>query len=223
MTTTVIFTAKSRNAKTGPIPVTTTAEASCPSVCPFKRSGCYAEHGPLALVWRGMQNALSWRQFSAQVAALPVGTLWRHNQAGDLPHTEQTIDSAAVAELVAANSGRRGFTYTHHDMSIPGNAEIVRDSNANGFTVNLSGNNLANADDLAALEIAPVVVVLPADTAERTLATPAGRKVVVCPATYRDDVQCKSCGLCARQRDAIVGFPGHGAAKRKASAVARNN
>jgi hypothetical protein len=66
------------------------------------------------------------------------------------------------------------------------------------------------------------VVVLPADVAGRQpIATPAGRKVVVCPATYRDDVSCASCGLCARQRSAIVGFPAHGAAKRKADAVAK--
>jgi hypothetical protein len=93
-------------------------------------------------------------------------------------------------------------------------------ANAAGFTVNLSANNLAHADDLADLGIAPVVTVLPADATDNTV-TPKGRKVVICPATIRDDVSCATCGLCARLRDAIVGFPAHGASKRKAEAIAK--
>jgi hypothetical protein len=92
-----------------------------------------------------------------------------------------------------------------------------------GFTVNLSANTLAHADQLAALNIGPVVVVQ--DAVEGTRAdtvTPEGRKVATCPATYRDDVTCASCGLCAvRDRKVIVGFPAHGAAKRAAAAIAK--
>ena len=84
----------------------------------------------------------------------------------------------------------------------------------------MSGNNLAHADELAALDIAPVVVVLPYGTTSNTR-TPAGRKVVVCPATQRDTVTCKSCMLCARQRDFIIGFPAHGVSAKRADAIAR--
>lgn len=41
------------------------------------------------------------------------------------------------------------------------NRAAVAAANAAGFTVNLSGNNVAHADALAALAIAPVVTVLP--------------------------------------------------------------
>jgi hypothetical protein len=102
----------------------------------------------------------------------------------------------------------------------PQNAEAVRAANANGFTINLSANNLQHADELAALGVGPVVTVLPTDQASNTV-TPNGRKVVVCPATQRDNVSCATCGLCARQRDAIVGFPAHGTSKRKVDAIAR--
>lgn len=214
----VIFTLKSRNAKTGPIPVTTTQEDSCPAACPLKRSGCYAEHGPLGMLWRKMRNAAPWSDFLAKVAELPAGQLWRHNQAGDLPHNDQVIDAGMVRDLISANAGKRGFTYTHHDMAIAENREIVRECNSAGFTVNLSADNLAEADELAALRIAPVVVVLPHEAAPDKLTTAAGNRVVVCPATYRDSVTCRSCGLCARQRDVIVGFPAHGQAKAKAAA-----
>lgn len=47
-----IFTLASGNKKTGPIPVSTTIDTTCPSACPLKSGGCYAKHGPLAIVWR---------------------------------------------------------------------------------------------------------------------------------------------------------------------------
>jgi hypothetical protein len=72
---------------------------------------------------------------------------------------------------------------------------------------------LADADARADLDAGPVVVVLPSDQVVNTK-TPAGRSVVVCPATIRDDVSCATCQLCQRQRSAIVGFPAHGSRKR---------
>ncbi len=232
----VVWTAISRNAKTGPIPVSTTAKASCSPSCPLKGNGCYAEQGPLGMMWaamsgveagektaRGVQT-VGWAELNERVAALPAGQLWRHNQAGDLPHQDQVIDAHSVAQLVDANAaaGARGFTYTHHDMTIAQNLEAVRDANAGGFTINLSANNLEHADRLLELDAGPVVALVPADVVGNVkLSTPAGRTVVVCPATYRDDVTCSSCGLCARaDRQVVVVFPAHGAAKRKASAVA---
>ena len=128
---------------------------------------------------------------------------------------------------MAANSGKRGFTYTHkpiagHGSLSAANARAIKAANVSGFTINLSANTLKEADTLAATNIGPVVVVLPDSVQGNVkLATPAGRTVSVCPATYRDDVSCMSCGLCQRQnRKTIVGFPAHGASKRKASAVA---
>jgi len=220
----VSFALKSRNAKTGPIPVSTSTAATCPASCPFQGAGCYAESYPLKGRWDEVTDGRRGASFGAllpQIAALPEGQLWRHNQAGDLPGIGDDIDTVALAQLVAANAGRRGFTYTHKPMSSPAAIDAIASANANGFTINLSANNLAHADELAALAIAPVVVVLPATTAgNQTVTTPEGRRVVVCPATYRDDVTCASCGLCAKQRAVIVGFLAHGTYKRKASAIA---
>lgn len=222
----VSLTKISRNAKTGPIPVSTTTRDTCPPICPFANNqGCYAENGPLNLFWQKVtlrKLGVAWDEFTKQVSKLNKGALWRHNQAGDLPGDGSTIDSAALAKLVKANKGKRGFTYTHYDsLANEGNRDAIAHANANGFTINLSANNLEHADSLAALDIAPVAVVLPSNvTGNVKLATPQGRKVVVCPATYRDSVSCASCGLCALQRDAIVGFPAHGVQKRKADAIA---
>ena len=68
------------------------------------------------------------------------------------------------------------------------------------------------------------VTVLP-DTVHgnEELHTPAGRRIVVCPATYRDDVTCASCQLCQRaERKIIVGFPAHGQSRAKASQAVAN-
>jgi len=161
-----------------------------------------------------------------KIAALPKGTLWRHNQAGDLPGEGDAIDARALNELVRANRGKRGFTYTHKPVSVnldpqhEANAHSVAYANARGFTINLSADNLAEADKLAEMAIGPVVVVLPAEQTRATV-TPNGRKVAICPATISDNVTCADCGLCALvNRKAIIGFPAHGASKRKASSVA---
>jgi hypothetical protein len=115
-----------------------------------------------------------------------------------------------------------------------------------GFTVNLSANNPLHADRLAELGIAPVVTVLARDYARRAVRhrfkrrrdewaetigewrdrttslpryTPAGRRIAICPATY-SDATCKSCGACAHVRDAVIGFPAHGAWRQVEAATA---
>ena len=209
----VHLTPKSANVKTGPIPVSTTAKQSCPSDCAM-RAECYAASGPLALHWAAVSNGArgtDWATFTDAIAALPDGQLWRHNQAGDLPQANGTIDAALLGDLVAANIGKRGFTYSHHRDAASIN--WIRHANAWGFTVNLSANDLADADVLADHQAGPVVVVLPSTQTANTT-TPAGRPVVICPATQRDDVSCATCQLCQRQRAAIVGFPAHGTRRR---------
>jgi len=204
---------KSANVKTGPIPVSTTERDSCPTDCAM-RAGCYAASGPLALHWAAVSagtRGTSWDEFTQAIAALPEGQLWRHNQAGDLPQTGGTVDAVKLGQLVQANQGKRGFTYSHHRDAA--SLAWVKHANAWGFTVNLSANDLTDADALADTGAGPVVVVLPSTQTENTT-TPAGRKVVVCPATQRDDVSCATCQLCQRQRSTIVGFPAHGTKKR---------
>jgi len=211
--TRVHLTMVSANAKVGPVPVSTTEKASCPVDCEMKAE-CYAATGPLALHWAKVssgERGTDWTGFTAAIAALPDGQFWRHNQAGDLPVAGGTVDPVALGQLVAANTGKRGFTYSHHRDAESIN--WIRHANAWGFTVNLSANNLIDADILADKNAGPIVVVLPSTQITNTK-TPAGRPVVVCPATIRDDISCHTCQLCQRQRSAIVGFPAHGSRKR---------
>lgn len=213
----------SANAKTGPIPVSTSSADTCPPSCPFRAAGCYAKSGPLALHWSKITSGgrgLNWESFCDEISRLPRGQLWRHNQAGDLPGEGEYIDASALGQLTRANHNRKGWTYTHK-YGTESNREAIRSANAKGFTVNLSANSLAHADELAAHDCGPVCVVLPSNQTQNTM-TPGGRKVVICPATQRQDVTCATCGLCQKQRGAIVGFPAHGTAHKKVSALVSN-
>ena len=218
------ITPKSKNAKVGKMAVTTSTAKTCPTSCPFKSNGCYADSGPLKLHWDKVtreERGDDWPTFLGKIKDMPTGSKWRHNQAGDLPGDTKNLDSTKCVDLAKANEGKRGFTYTHYDvLDNFQNAITVNIMNHLGFTVNVSANNLEHADKLCDLDIAPVATVLPIEQTTNTV-TPKGRKVVVCPATYKDDVSCASCMLCEKwDRNVVVGFPAHGTSKKKASAIA---
>ena len=232
-----LITRKSANPVTGPIMVTTSPRFTCPVSCPLRKDAdtptaglCYAEHGALGgYVWTSLDRTPAGGSFQNGnirvygfdellylIRALPPGALWRHNIAGDLPSNNKiTIDRAALRAITDANKGRCGFTYTHYDVITNlANRQAVEEANADGFTINLSANTLAHADQLADLRIAPVTVILPAET-DRNTRTPNGRTVVVCPINTHPGVTCATCGLCARQRSTVVGFPASGGSKHK--------
>ena len=207
------LTLKSSNAKTGPIPVSTTSRDTCPDDCGM-REECYAASGPLALHWAAVSNGsrgTDLETFCSSISSLPDAQLWRHNQAGDLPGNGRTIDPIALGQIVHANLNRRGFTYTHYRDTE--SLRWIKHANNWGFRVNLSANDLADADILADTGAGPVVVVLPSTQVKNTF-TPAGRAVIVCPATIREDVSCATCRMCQRERAFVIGFPAHGSRKR---------
>lgn len=217
-----IYTPASRNVKTGPIPVTYSPSSTCPSACSLKNAGCYAEAGHTNIQWKRLdknQIGVDWDTLIFNIKKLPKNQLWRHNVAGDLPGDDNVIDNMAMHDLVEANRGKRGFTFTHKPVGLSGyklvNARIVRASNLNGFTVNLSADNLIDADRKAEIGCGPVVVVVESD-APRHMKTPKGKHVIVCPAEYKEDMTCSRCGLCANPfRKAIIAFRAHGVRKNK--------
>lgn len=217
----IALTLKSANVKTGPIPVSVTGADSCPDSCPFSGGGCYAKGGPLAIHWRKVstgERGMAWHDFLGAIKGLSAGQLWRHNAAGDLLGAGETIDPVALGELVAANHGKRGFTYTHKTNHAD-NFQWIRAANNWGFTVNLSANDLTHADSLVDQNAGPVVTVLPIDGPTKQT-TPKGRTVITCPATYRENVNCETCKLCAvSDRQTIIGFPAHGNARAKVQKV----
>jgi hypothetical protein len=215
------ITMVSSNKKTGPIPVSTTSADTCPGTCPLKGNGCYAESGPLAIHWRKVssgERGASWSDYCAQVESFAPGTVWRHAQAGDLPHVNGKIDRQKLVRLARVNKGKLAIAYTHNTPTVE-NVTSLRLASRLGFVVNLSANSLEHADKLFRKYL-PVTVVLPANHTAKVSYTPAGNRVVTCPAETVGTT-CAECKLCAKgERNYIIGFPAHGSGKRKASIVA---
>ena len=211
---------KSSNSKVGKIPVTTSSQATCPTTCPMYQ-GCYAKTGfHLKMHWDKVtsgERGGSWTDLCNYIRTLKPNQLWRHNQAGDLPYVriatqnsfQELITLPLLKDLVDANkaSGAKGYTYSHHVLNTH-NAEAIKYSNRNGFTVNASCESMTQADDAIAQGIPAVVVV---DNSKPVPArTPAGTRVLVCPA-QTSDTNCKDCGICAQSnRKCVVAFLAHG-------------
>lgn len=223
----VSLTAKSSNRKVGPMPVSTTEEASCPSECPLNGTDCYARFGPLKIHWNkvsSQQRGDNWDAFCKRMTKFKPGTPFRHNQAGDLPKLGDIIDLGKLRKLVNAVRHMLGFTYTHYDPSKPENAKAIKFANDNGFTVNLSADSLSEADEYYSLGIGPVCTILPKDAPHRGNRTPGGLPIVVCPAQTNDAINCYQCMLCQkRNRKSIVGFLAHGTASKRLSEKVKNN
>src|SRR3990167_82474 len=220
-----LFVLSSKNSKTGSIPVSITESKSCPTSCPLLKNGCYAKGGRLRIHWSRLDKSRkvkhSWKNFLKQVKGLFPGQLWRHNSAGDLAGTGNHIDKRKMLELINANKGRKGFTYTHKNVLGPSkqskhNRDLVRLANEKGFTINLSGDNLADAERLADLSIAPVVCIVPLGHPKHSK-TPNGRNVLLCP-EQSIGLTCDRCKLCAKpDRKFLIAFEAHGVSKNKVS------
>lgn len=214
-----LITFKSNNRITGPIMVTTSPRASCPMSCPLKGTDCYAEHGHLGhLIWKGLDRTrpgetfannirvYSFNQLLTAVRCLAPGSVWRHNQAGDLPTTDGVnIDHHKLRALIEANLGRKCFTFTHHEPNHH-NRQIIKHACNKGFMINLSADTLSEADELVDLNIAPVTVVVESNQKEN-LKTPKGRPVTICPARRVKGITCSTCQICTKWHKAIIAFP----------------
>ena len=183
-------------------------------------SGCYGENFRLAAYWKRLSNGevgLSWAELLAKVAKLPPLTLWRHDQVGDLPPIRLAWGRALLAELVTANLGKRGFTYSHHRLNVAARLAL-RQATAQGFTVNVSTETETAADAAVAHGLRAVLTV--ADSVRWRWQTKGGNVAIVCPAQRFDSVTCQTCRLChSRPNNVIVAFLAHGTQAVKVKAA----
>lgn len=218
----VQLTMVSGNRKVGPIPVSTTSKETCPPNCALLDTDCYARFGPLGILWSQINKGakgMQWAAFIMAVSKFLKNTLWRHNQAGDLPGKDGYLDKQKCRELSAASRHTRGFTYTHYSPLIPHNREVIAEMNSQpGMTVNLSADSLAQVDEYYAMGIGPVTCILPEDAKHLGNKTPGGLHIAVCPAQTVEGMSCYFCQLCwIKERKAVVGFLAHATAKKRLS------
>lgn len=215
------LTLKSGNTKTGPIPVSTSSRSTCPTSCAFFRNGCYGDGYHLSMHWDAVtrgERGLPWTQFLAAIAELPVGQLWRHNQAGDLFKPGTVTGRVALKALVEANRGRRGFTYSHHRRT-PATIQAFKTATANGFTINASCQSVREADAAISNGLRAVFVVSAAES-RISWDTPGGNRAILCPAQRIDSINCANCKLCqSRPQNIAIAFKAHGNGKAKVEAA----
>lgn len=225
------LTVTSKNAKTGPIAVTTSSKDTCPDICPLKKKGCYADNGPLQLHWElitQQKRGVSFDDFLILLLKLKRFSELRYGQAGDLPKIKDdtdTIDSDKLARLTAVIKQRKlkAYAYTHFPvMHHIANQNAIKHANINGFTINLSANNISEVDNLLALKIAPVAVIMNPN-AKKVSFTDQGNKIVICPAQTNEKTRCVDCMLCQKHdRSFSIGFYPHGTSVKKAI-ISTNN
>jgi hypothetical protein len=217
----VLLMQETANAKLGGLVSSITSPETCPDTCSWYGQGCYAEFGPLRWHWtRASRHGMSWPELCARIAALPPGTLWRYGVAGELPGLNANIDLAQLRMLLRANHRRRGFGYTHKPLGSSAlavcrrNEQAIAECNAEGFTMNLSADNLREADRFCELGIGPVVTLLRHDAPDEGNRTPAGRPVRLC-FYERYGIPCSQCRRCADvDRVDVIGFRAHGQLRR---------
>jgi hypothetical protein len=207
------------NKKTGPIPLVSSSKTTCPISCPLK-DVCYAKFGHASIQWNNVERlGGSYKKILQKIAKFPKNTLWRFGVYGDFYGNGRILNFQKMKDLVKANLGKRGYGYTHYSAKNKQNYEVIKFANRNGFTLNLSADNLNQADEYFDLGIAPVVVIVKSDV-RKDFKTPKGRKVVICKS--HEGKQCWTCGICAKRNHPIVAFPAHGVKKRKIDEMLEN-
>lgn len=221
------FIRQTSNKKTGLIPVIYSDRSTCPGSCPHKETSCYAETGHVKQQWektnkplnvtQGSETGIALFRLIELIVSLPFYSLMRYGVAGDLPGNGEDIDKESIKQIAKACQKRhlKAWLYTHKKCDL---SFLKKISNSN-LVINVSCDTYDEVDRLSEHSL-PLVLTVQSD-APKVSYTPMGRRVILCPATQKDSIQCVNCGgqsgpLCARtERDYVVGFPAHGARKRK--------
>ena len=219
------FVKKSGNKKTGFMPVTYNSRLSCPDSCIFKNNGCYADNYHTALNWdkvtRGDRGG-TFKELLSNIKALKPGTIWRACVAGDIPSNKKgEISRTYIKGITEANKGLKGYTYTHNRLDVGENISLLKTANKQGFTVNISTETEAAADN-AVLNNLPAVIVVKSTETRRAWFTKNKNKILVCPA-QTSGANCIDCGLCqSRPKNLIIAFKAHGNQAKKIDNILDN-
>ncbi len=223
----------SSNAKTGPMAVTTSSSNTCPD-CPFREKSkggnglCYASANiNLKRHWSKVSDGsrgVEWFDFLLKIDALTRGSKLRLNQAGDFASDAKNgnnfIDGKKLRELTAVIKKRKlqAIAYTHKEPKGQ-NLRHIRAAIKNGLNINVSANNLEQADEYHKLGL-PTVVVVSENFPEKSV-TPGGRKTLVCLGQSGRAKNCAECGVCSKKdrNGLIIAFRAHGNQKKKISEI----
>lgn len=207
----------SRNAKLGSVSATYASQASCPSSCPFRNNGCYAESSHVGIQTHRLNKSpidipIEVAEFeAAEIDGLTGTRPLRLHVVGDATTDQCASVLAGAAERHTAKHGKPVWTYTHaHDVEREswGGVSVLRSCET------LEQVEQAFDDGYAA---AMVVSEFKQDTAY-PLAD--GIMGIPCPEMTGKAESCVKCGLCMqdgklRDKRRVILFAAHGASKKR--------
>ena len=218
----------SKNAKVGDVAATyAPISQTCPSTCPLKDNGCYAQSGNVGFKVRRCE------EYSAGMNGDTVATLEADEVCDMAPHAPQghalrlhvsgdaTTDYRArqmargARAWIAATLGRV-WSYTHAWRS-------VRREAWGPVSILASCESLSDVILAAERGYAAALVVAEHPADGRAYRHETGVKVIPCPSQTRD-VKCTECRLCwddamLLRQGACIAFAAHGASKKRALTV----
>lgn len=217
------------NAKVGPVAATYVSQESCPTSCPLKRSGCYAEYGPMGRITRRLNKATK-KSTPLELAKAEAEALDNMPAYGDLRlHVVGDCKSDVTAEVVAAAAERfverarrrrenaRAWGYTHAWKS-------VRRESWGTVSILASCHDMDEVYAALAKGYAAALLVDEfKDVRSYEVGDPAGLakpvRLIPCPYQTRK-VQCDKCRLCMddrglKDRNMVIGFEAHGAGRQR--------
>ena len=207
----------SRNSKIGDASATYASQATCPSTCPFKNSGCYAESGMVGIHTHRLNRSVMTDPLQiAQCEADEIRKL-----TGRFPlrlHVVGDCTSDAAADIVSAAAsehqvkhGQPAWTYTHaHNVR----RESWKDVSVLRSCENIEQVQQAHKDGFAAAMVVPEF--------ERDTAYPIAEDIVGIPCPQqtgkaKDCMQCRLCMQDAKLHNArrTILFSAHGVSRKR--------
>jgi hypothetical protein len=209
----------SENAKLGPVSATYASQASCPSDCPFRKSGCYAEYGPLGIITHRLNsNETNDPRQIAREEAKAIDQLSGRNHlrlhvVGDARTNSAARILSEASERYSERGGMDVWTYTHAWTR-------VHRSSWGSVSVLASCESPEQVGEAHEKGYATALVV--ESFRQDAAYDHQGIRILPCPAQTRG-VTCSDCGLCLndnrlRESGLTIAFAAHGAGRKRVAA-----
>jgi hypothetical protein len=211
---------KSTNAKIGVTHATYASQASCPTSCPLRNAGCYAEQGLVGIHTKRLNAAaidatpLDVARDEADAIRTLSGTRdLRLHVVGDCT-TDETASLVATAALETVKPGNRTWSYTHgwRDVDRASWGEV---------SVLASTETFEQATEALDRGWAPAIVV--GEHEDDKMYRKEGLKVLPCVNQTRG-ISCADCRLCfdaerLHGKGMVIAFAAHGSRKSRVLSV----
>lgn len=201
----------------GKVSVTMVSQASCPTTCPFYKSGCYAESGPQGIHTSRLNKSEEKdvlqiaKEEAKAILALTGKNNLRLHVVGDCTTDDSAKEVSSAAEIHMSKNNKKVWTYTH--------AHNVERKSWGKVSVLRSCENITQVKKATEEGFASCIVVseFKKNTAYKLDNEYTG---IPCPQQTGKAADCESCKLCwndikLHKSKRVILFSAHGTGKKK--------